>query len=871
MALQETSDNGRAGQHHCRDCGVFFDSVKSLEVHLQYHKENLLSKWANQAAAAAAHSAGDSENNNVKRREFQTAPADSTVLPTGPGRPNSTTGYPGSSSPFPHPQTPQSYASAPSPYQNDAPSNPGPSPSSTSYGYSNGGEPYSLPYNGYTRSPRSHPGFYPDQPQEGGYILGGPPPDTTPHSPSSSSSFRFFNKTCYPLDKNGVSSSSPNTCEKCGCVCESPSALQEHIKTSHPTYGHVSAFQAPENFYKQEPAHDSPDILDLDCQQKFRPPEEDSGSLPPVANPHSVSAMLNPWPHGKFPPYHVSSSNPQPFQNGSNYPPESFSPPNVPTNPPIPNATSPKPASAGSGKGDSWKSNEARRPKTYNCSACNKWFTSSGHLKRHYNTTLHKNAVKQSGGPDPATMPISSHHHPNRDPSYIHSSKTPPGVPNPPPNMGSAPKAKKAKSMSPQGDQGTSSPALSSANEGDSSRSGFGNFDIPQPQAPSAQPAFDNGFAPAPEHFDYYRYENRLQQQQNSTNQIAAQPPNYQAGLSASPSGGLPIYPPSLHSLHTPNHLTYMGENITMPVENVQQLQALGLPTTTLYTNSLIITGSPRDPLPSFSQLVPEANYKEFYIPQGCEDYGYIKQEMVLKQEEIEIVNVKQEPLMEEDFPRSDSREPASFEFVNVEETKLTGYQELEAVLSEPSPPSSPVQFPTSTNVEPEPPTVKSPKKRKKRPEVLSSNHVTSTGSPKPVIRCDECDKSFNRICYLTQHNKCFHSGVKPFKCERCGKRFHTEARARDHERKHGGVKPYRCEVCPKSFNHKTDLRRHLCLHSGHKPFGCTACGKGFIRKDHMLKHMDTHTNNRRRIVPQQSEGLPAKMDSRTVVSAELK
>lgn len=69
-------------------------------------------------------------------------------------------------------------------------------------------------------------------------------------------------------------------------------------------------------------------------------------------------------------------------------------------------------------KAASWKSNEARRPKTYNCTACNKWFTSSGHLKRHYNTTLHKNAVKSSGQPDPATLPISAHHHPNRDPNY---------------------------------------------------------------------------------------------------------------------------------------------------------------------------------------------------------------------------------------------------------------------------------------------------------------------------------------------------------------------------------------------------------------------------------------------------------------------
>ena len=49
-----------------------------------------------------------------------------------------------------------------------------------------------------------------------------------------------------------------------------------------------------------------------------------------------------------------------------------------------------------SGPGD-----DAKRIKTYQCEACDKWFTSSGHLKRHFNTTLHKNATRhhhKSGG-----------------------------------------------------------------------------------------------------------------------------------------------------------------------------------------------------------------------------------------------------------------------------------------------------------------------------------------------------------------------------------------------------------------------------------------------------------------------------------------
>lgn len=107
--------------------------------------------------------------------------------------------------------------------------------------------------------------------------------------------------------------------------------------------------------------------------------------------------------------------------------------------------------------------------------------------------------------------------------------------------------------------------------------------------------------------------------------------------------------------------------------------------------------------------------------------------------------------------------------------------------------------------------------------------------------RCDLCDKGFNKQLYLKQHNKTYHNGHMPFRCQMCGKRFPDNDSHENHEAKHSSAKPFKCESCPKAFHHKTDLTRHMYVHSESMPFICELCGKGFIRKDHMLNHMDTH------------------------------
>ncbi|XP_059085842.1 myb-like protein AA [Tigriopus californicus] len=57
----------------------------------------------------------------------------------------------------------------------------------------------------------------------------------------------------------------------------------------------------------------------------------------------------------------------------------------------VPSPSTPKWQSSGAPVSDK---EETKKSKSYQCNACDKWFTSSGHLKRHYNTTLHKNAMR---------------------------------------------------------------------------------------------------------------------------------------------------------------------------------------------------------------------------------------------------------------------------------------------------------------------------------------------------------------------------------------------------------------------------------------------------------------------------------------------
>ncbi|XP_074657185.1 uncharacterized protein LOC141910349 [Tubulanus polymorphus] len=131
---------------------------------------------------------------------------------------------------------------------------------------------------------------------------------------------------------------------------------------------------------------------------------------------------------------------------------------------------------------------------------------------------------------------------------------------------------------------------------------------------------------------------------------------------------------------------------------------------------------------------------------------------------------------------------------------------------------------------------------------------------------CTTCGKGFSSKQLVTRHSL-IHTGVKPFECMVCKKRFQRKDHLRVHIRtRHGFELPQGypvptttwaqpqscmfgsqtssgsvvqyCSQCGKYFKNAYNLKRHLLIHSGVKPFECMVCQKRFARKDKLRCHV---------------------------------
>ncbi|XP_045458433.1 uncharacterized protein LOC123668784 [Melitaea cinxia] len=1011
----------------CKVCHLNLDTPTSLQVHLQYHNENLFLKWG------MASIQNDSDNNNGKLTNETTvsAPADSSdSMITKPSPEFQQRATPETTVQFPHPATPQSYHSAPSPYQNPDQTNfsPGAAQFGNNFSHTNFSNQHSEQINWeqsqYSQEFHKPNRFHPYSMQE--------------RVSQVSSSSPLYGQ---PLNQP-TPSPSPNQCDKCGFVCDSAVQLNEHCNSAHAgTSAAPSSATMPfqqfsgkynnsvyqnDNVKVKEEHEESSDILDLDSQKVVYQGNEGEQQNVSYEETHSQVREVNtrtvpmmPWetqklynnpqlngdvslfkdqkmfaeqqkayttegkmfhPDQKFgysqdkflvhhdqkPFMHVEQKlypgvqmTPLSDYSGNVASTNSdMKPPYRPyDSPSAPQITSTQPANPTSsslpsigGKGANWKSNEARRPKTYNCTACNKWFTSSGHLKRHYNTTLHKNAVRSSGQPDPATMPISSHHHPSRDslqnraqqqsvdsntqspiPSddsrsvdesalqspynpqnfershrvaamqtkspYTHLQQGnldnsfgnnplvnhtlqhqvgshPINIGNQPPGMGNPndnSQASKGSSITtgvnpPNGEAGPSV----SQNHHMRGLLSVSTSNIATPVPTQSTPALTAHTLPPFSHLGVNPYNPRstdplgpsvpdhthtpLYLGQNFQQTIA---PNYPNGMAPHVMdmaiNNLPIANPATFGESTPEEVNVMEQGTSNlpasgPLPSFSQLQTQSFSVyvsnyiTSPNVGGQVVTDESTAGYIIVDPVNPNVQYNDLDINDQTIDFDYSFAPKIVKENVISYKtdNIKVYPYgyavggktikRNNDDLGTDSSE---LQILEMERAMDYGNKENYEMKSPASPESAKAE-----NVNNRSPSNSSASSI----TPLTERNRIKKPAPVKIHKCFECDKLFNKACYLTQHNKTFHSGAKPFKCDRCGKRFSDGVSYEGHCLKHAENKPFKCPECPKSFNHKTDLRRHMCLHSGCKPFKCDHCGKGFIRKDHMEKHYDTHT-----------------------------
>ena len=146
---------------------------------------------------------------------------------------------------------------------------------------------------------------------------------------------------------------------------------------------------------------------------------------------------------------------------------------------------------------------------------------------------------------------------------------------------------------------------------------------------------------------------------------------------------------------------------------------------------------------------------------------------------------------------------------------------------------------------------------RRKHGKSTSSDGVPTAKNHKCLI----CGKLWWSPWALERHMR-YHTGEKPFECDRCGKAFSMKSTLEQHMTVHTSKKPYECGTCGLQFSYKTSLKQHCRRKHGKsassdgvptttddersaKDQTCSICGKLWWSPSELKQHMRSHTGEK--------------------------
>ena len=109
-------------------------------------------------------------------------------------------------------------------------------------------------------------------------------------------------------------------------------------------------------------------------------------------------------------------------------------------------------------------------------------------------------------------------------------------------------------------------------------------------------------------------------------------------------------------------------------------------------------------------------------------------------------------------------------------------------------------------------------------------------------------DEDPDEIIDLESKSNHSRSGLKPFKCDYCDKRYTRRDNLNRHIKTHRGAgkKPFRCNHCDYRGISESHLKIHVRVHTGERPFKCDHCEKRFKTRGNMKRHMKVHRRRKR-------------------------